>query len=192
MRFILILVLIQSFTINKLSSKLSNETDEDESYKIWRINNKISFNDFKAKIDSTDFNIKAISNISISYQVKFIENRYLLETFAEFYKNQSWISIKTNYLLQHEQLHFDIAELERRNLIKLISSFRFDRVQFEIQIDSIYNSYMKIYLNLQNNYDEQTQHSVDSLEQKKWNNRINFELTQTEKWMINEIPINFE
>ena len=47
----------------------------------------------------------------IDYKLKAVRNNLKIEAFAVFDKNHSWIMEKTQRILDHEQGHFDIAEI---------------------------------------------------------------------------------
>lgn len=80
-------------------------------------------------------------------------------------KSQSFISYRASrdkipYILAHEQLHFDITEYIVRQLNKQLRVFS--------NRDSIYNVYLAKRDSMQDLYDKETQHSMDTLQQRQW------------------------
>ena len=105
-----------------------------------------------------------------------------------FDRNESWILVKEDYVLQHEQIHFDISELFTRKLRKSIESLQQKKV-----------SNLEIYkkkLNYWNQMSQQTNNAFDkenndsytlkngtfflnkNPKQKEWKNKIENELNE--------------
>jgi len=89
-------------------------------------------------------------------------------------QSRSWIrpSKKTDALLRHEQLHFNISELFMRKVLKELSNTRFS-VNFEKEIKSIVQKEKREREAMQSLYDNETQHSHNSIQQRKWEEYIN-------------------
>lgn len=94
-----------------------------------------------------------------------------------FKKNSSWtVDTTSSYLLQHEQLHFDIAEVHARKIRKAVDSLRSEGIRnFDPYSDAI-----QYLLNRKNEinslYDEETGHSVYRDKQEEWNQKVRDEL----------------
>jgi len=75
---------------------------------------------------------------------------------ALFNPSKSWARIKSERVLRHEQLHFCIAECFARQLKAGMDS------------DSLWNECYKV----QDRYDLETNHSMDSTAQRRWEELI--------------------
>lgn len=71
-------------------------------------------------------------------------------------------------LLKHEQGHFDIAKLFEIELKGKLNNSVYSKLNYQIEIDSIYNELLEKYLALEKKYDEETNHLYNKQEQKKW------------------------
>ena len=94
-----------------------------DTVKNWSSTQKLEWSDFKGCVPANEpgANMRAVCphEIVVSpFREKGILN-YRVEVI--FLKNQEWTKDTTSYVLAHEQLHFDIAELYARKLRKAIS-----------------------------------------------------------------------
>ena len=95
--------------------------EEQEKIK-WQANRHLTWNDFKAAPDTTlSYSANTNSGISYSWNYSTATGVPVLEheVFTNFYPNRSWVQDDIHdeeYLLGHEQLHFDISELHARKL----------------------------------------------------------------------------
>ena len=98
---------------------------------LWQENKKLKIQDFKAenkdtiKVNRQQF-LGAISAIRIEYS-SFQRNKNSVPDFSiktYFDPNESWMLLKNDYVLQHEQIHFDLTELYARKMRKSVESLR--------------------------------------------------------------------
>ena len=102
-----------------------------DDFILWQENKKLKIQDFKAdnkdtvKVNRQQF-LGAISAIRIEYS-SFQRNKNSVPEFSiktYFDPNESWMLLKNDYVLQHEQIHFDLTELYARKMRKSIESLR--------------------------------------------------------------------
>ena len=102
-----------------------------DEFILWQENKKLKIQDFKAenkdtiKINRQQF-LGAISAIRIEYS-SFQRNKNSVPEFnikTYFDPNESWMLLKNDYVLQHEQIHFDLTELYARKMRKSVESLR--------------------------------------------------------------------
>lgn len=102
-----------------------------DDFILWQENKKLKIQDFKAenkdtvKVNRQQF-LGAISAIRIEYS-SFQRNKnsvpdFSIKTYFDPY--ESWMLLKNDYVLQHEQIHFDITELYARKMRKSVESLR--------------------------------------------------------------------
>lgn len=91
-----------------------------------------------------------------------------------FVRSKSWGKTKNlnNYILLHEQKHFDLArygaELFRRNLLQQ----KMNASNASNFINKAYDDAWNTYLTLQAQYDKETNHSINTAQQEIWNKKI--------------------
>ena len=102
-----------------------------DDFILWQENKKLKIQDFKAdnkdtiKVNRQQF-LGAISAIRIEYS-SFQRNKNSVPEFSiktYFDPNESWMLLKNDYVLQHEQIHFDLTELYARKMRKSVESLR--------------------------------------------------------------------
>ena len=63
--------------------------------------------------------------------------------------------MKTDYILSHEQGHFDITEIFARKLNEALQNYTFNKKTFRRDINSIYQSIVEQKEEYQKTYDEE-------------------------------------
>ena len=110
---------------------LMNFSFVKDEFILWQENKKLKIQDFKAdnkdtvKVNQQQF-LGAISAIRIEYS-SFQRNKNSVPEFSiktYFDPNESWMLLKNDYVLQHEQIHFDLTELYARKMRKSVESLR--------------------------------------------------------------------
>lgn len=139
----------------------------------WQENRPLIWTDFKGKPDYGSGTV-AVTYRKIIYDYKCeIRDSIYLVTFTLgclFDSGSSWVLRKTmnnEYILGHEQLHFDIQELFTR---KLASAFRSTvyTSNYKAEIRSIYDKYWGECGRMEATYDSETRHSNDRNMQYRW------------------------
>ena len=158
-------------------SKINNTKVETENYIIWTIDRKLIWKDFKSKEKIKRIGVAQTgANIEIKpFKNKF--KKYDYKVLSTFYKNKSWTQTESVDVLEHEQLHFDIAELFARKMRKEIAFVKLNnKVIRENDYRRIHQLLFKKYLIFQNKYDKETMYSKNTKIQKEWIDRIAIEL----------------
>jgi hypothetical protein len=163
----------------------------------WSENKKLSFNDYSYNyFDSSKYG--AMTYCSIEKEIQISNDTILIIVANYFYKNLSWFKIKDRDLLNHENIHFDIAEVYSRKIRAAFTKYNQLQMGTEDKIiaslDSIYNSYNDSLKMIQDIYDLETNLSRDSLKQMKWNMKIASQLKLLNRYKDSIVvkPLRFE
>lgn len=149
----------------------------------WTKSTKLSWADFKAKPNEEVFGYALTSyKVEIQPSDVLVDNENNIKKYeqltvvANFYTNHSWVFKKSEYLLSHEQLHFDIAGLFAEKMNKEFERLKKEKV-------ASFDSYLKVYQKLwaecretQRAYDKETSHGQLVEENNSWIQRINEQL----------------
>ena len=94
--------------------------------------------------------------------------------YTYFSKKNSWKKpgITSDYHLQHEQHHFDITRISAENFINSVAKAKFTKDNYQRLVSSLFDQSYKECNMLQEQYDNETQHSVNKNEQLIWNDKI--------------------
>jgi hypothetical protein len=161
-----------------LFSSSTKPESKEKDFILWNNNKSLEWKDFQAKASIVPgASALTVSAIQSSYNCN--GNGPLQYTIkAVFMPDKSWVkkSDKTDYLLYHEQVHFDITEIHARLFRKELSERKLkcnQRGEFE----KISNKINKAWLSYQELYDKETRHSINEEAQKEWNKKIAKELS---------------
>lgn len=156
---------------------LSNK--KDDVYIDWSAEKRLTWEDFQAEpVRKTDAAALTATHLGFSYSVT--SNRVSYNIICRFDKTKSWGLVKNDWILKHEQGHFDIAEIFARKLYKAVSSYKFNSRSFQKDLDAIYKKVVEEKEEFQHAYDEETNYSRNKRKQEEWLDRIVVELDQLE------------
>lgn len=175
MRLLLILLAFISFGTAPVASDIP-----------WNENRKLKWSDFQERNQSSHGHFAyTFARIDYKYDWKKSGRTYLLDPSvnATFIHSSSWTipSKQTDYLLAHEQLHFDITELHARYLREKLSTYTYkDGYQSDIKriVDKVFADHEA----MQRKYDAETNHSLVKDAQVKWDKFIADELMRMKEF----------
>ena len=154
---------------------------EHAEFMQWTAARKLNWNDFKAEPpEKASHAALTSSGIMFSFSTNGKSFRY--ELACNFDRNGSWGRVKNDHILSHEQGHFDITEIYTRKLNKALQNYRFRSASFNKDIKTIYQDTMMELEQMQSQYDRQTDHSINELQQKDWLTRITTSLDNLEDY----------
>ncbi len=171
-------VLVLFFYSFLLTSVLSQAQDKTEEVISWSDAHKLSWSDYKANPNpQSDAAASTTTLLSISYKISSNSFSYTIK--SHFSRTRSWGRHKSDYILSHEQGHFDIAEIFARKLHKKMSEYRFDRKTYQKDLNKIYQEVVDEKEEMQNEYDDETNHSINKEKQASWLKKIAKKLEET-------------
>ena len=147
----------------------------------WSSARKLTWADFKGTPDPSSTNA-ALTNSSITLSTEYSnkEIRYIVN--CKFNKLLSWVRVKNDYILNHEQGHFHIAQPHARLLFKNLNEYKFNSKTANDDVNRIYSETMKEHVSMQKQYDLLSNHSLDTAQQVIWDKRIDSMLSSLQKF----------
>lgn len=161
------------FKIIFLSLFLYFVSPKNEEIISWRDDLKLTWNDFKGtKNMETDAVAVTASGITFGYSVKKANSRiidFIPLVEAHFYPEKSWVNmtLADDYILAHEQLHFDITELHVRKFRRQLSQVKISN-HLNTILDELHKNINKDLAKMQNQYDTESNNSINKESQAKW------------------------
>ncbi|QDO94570.1 DUF922 domain-containing protein [Formosa sediminum] len=181
-----IIITYIGFTMSVQAQHVKPIQLETEDGIIWTANRKLKTSDFlgKTKSKASGKALTGANIIIIPYT--YNNGKYQYQVLAKFYKKLSWINTDSNYILDHEQLHFDIAELFARKMRQEIHLVK-QRSGTVLETDyrRIHKTLFQDYINFQKLYDTETKHSTIKDAQQKWNVLIAKKLESLNAYTLN-------
>ncbi|HUQ65356.1 MAG TPA: DUF922 domain-containing protein [Flavitalea sp.] len=147
----------------------------------WNASRKLTWADFKGAPDPSSSNA-ALTNSSITVGFEYSNKGLTHSIKCKFNKLLSWGRIRNDYILNHEQGHFNIAEGYARLLHKNLNEYVFNSKTVSDDINKIYAETMKEHVNMQKQYDMITDHSLDTAQQNIWDKKIDAMLKHLEAY----------
>ena len=150
-----------------------------DSVKCWSATNKLTWSDFRGSVpkDMLKSIRRAVCPSQISVESISHNAAFQVRVKVIFLKNEAWTKDTASmYVLAHEQLHFDITELQARKIRKSVSELK----EKEITDFTKYQVYIQKFVSendkLQEEYDKQTNHGGFEDHQQVWREKISKEL----------------
>jgi hypothetical protein len=175
-------VIVNAFMENKKTKPYSDTVYYD-------FNGNLTWQDFKGTPDHNHFGgAVTASGFAFDSRMDFDgKNIYLqIGVYTFFSKNDSWKKpqINSDYHLLHEQHHFDITRLGSQKLITELAKAHFTRENYKVLLTSIFDKVYKENQSIQEQYDRETNHSLDLNKQLEWNHKIAAEIEKLKKSMV--------
>jgi len=179
-RVLFVLGLMICFCANSLKAQTP------DTLVVWKAGRPLQWNDFNGPIDYTSsFEATTYTSMRYVYTWRLENGTYhiVFKTHGYMHTNTSWshVNKQTDYLLGHEQLHFDITELFARKLLEAYKAETFDPKAPDLKqkIARICTE-MEVQRNaMQKRYDEETNHCKNHEAQHSWEQYIKAELALT-------------
>jgi hypothetical protein len=128
--------------------------------------------------ENSRFDAESFAEVKFNYVFNSPTDFYF-DVYANFNKDISWCKkeYQTADLLKHEQLHFDIAGLYAKRLKAAFEGFQYSE-DFKNEIQQIFDQKKTEYHLMQQQYDEETNHSLKKERQKDWEVSISVQLNE--------------
>jgi len=124
----------------------------------------------------------AMTSAGFGYNLGFssLEGKSVLNVsvFCNFNKNASWVKDegRNDYILHHEQHHFDISYICTMEFIKKLKNAHFTSSNYQEILKNLYIETAKEMAAMQDLYDTETQHGIIKNKQQEWSDKIDKQL----------------
>ena len=175
-----------SFFIALFSTFPLAAQNETESI-VWQVGRQLNWSDFKGTPEGKVYEAaRSQFKIEFRYTGKTENNGLVLQfhVSALFIPQDSWFveEKKSNELLIHEQLHFDITELFARKMRQEFKSAHISNDNYKVEIQAIYDNIMKEMKAYRSLYNDETFFGANLNKQLEWNSKVRREMAELEKF----------
>lgn len=153
----------------------------------WSASRKLTWEDFKGNPDPRSPNA-ALTSSNINIEFGYDESGFTYSIKCNFDKKRSWVRIRNNEVLLHEQGHFDIAEIHARKLNKVMKAYRFNAKTAANDLNNLYEKVMNEHTQAQTLYDKETDYSRHKTKQEEWLKRIAAEMKSLQEYANYQHP----
>jgi hypothetical protein len=147
----------------------------------WSPGYKLTWVDFQCKPDSLS-EFGAVTYAGVRYSSSFSDKFLTFKVYCYFNKKISWVRVKSDYGLIHEQGHFNIAELFARKLRKGFKDYKFNLATVDKDLKTIFEQMKNERKKMDSLFDLGTDFSRNNMGQKHWNLKITYELQKLEAY----------
>lgn len=139
---------------------------------------KLAWENFRGTPPAVNSQVAALTVSGFGYNasVKTINGKGQLtvNVYCYFSKEKSWVrpGKNTDYILSHEQHHFDVSYIAAAIFIDKLQGTKFTTANFNAVLNSLYRESCDIMNKMQNDYDGQTKNGQLKEQQAKWNELI--------------------
>jgi hypothetical protein len=157
---------------------------------VWSSFRKLTWSDYKARPVAAS-RIASLTNLSFVHSWHVEDNMLIAQVICIFNPCQSWTkNNQSALLLEHEQLHFDIAEYFRRVYNKRISHERYTPTTLPLITLKTYIDIQLECARMQDAYDEEAAHGLNQSKQSEWGARVGKLLASVDEYDKVEMRVN--
>jgi hypothetical protein len=171
----------QKYTITV--NYVKTDGNHDPSLIFYDENYKLKWDDFKAT-PCDDCIEAALTNAGSGFNFTFRSNgkktSLEINVFCDFDKNRSWVRPigHNDYILKHEQDHFDISYICTMHFVQRLKEADITASNYNEVLNKLYQQSVKEMKDMQDQYDDETNHSIIKDKQEEWNAKIEAELAE--------------
>lgn len=177
------LVVLLSILYSTFTAPVSSLAQENNLLN-WS-NGKLAWTDYQGNSEESNENA-ILSYINFTFKADIQGNGKMLdvEVISFFNRSASYVgeSIKTEDLLQREQLHFDITEKYARLFRKELQSQKWESKTFQKEFSRIYKQFSNDNKAEQKNCDRETKKGKDAAKVSEWITKIEKDLKKLDKY----------
>ncbi|MEO8760623.1 MAG: DUF922 domain-containing protein [Bacteroidia bacterium] len=156
---------------------------------VWQADSLLKKEDFKARYKGSNGPL-GFTDAAIFIYPGENSGQLIFYVEALFFKSKSYIVKYSEYVLKHEQIHFDIAELYARKLRQKIADTDFKKVKdVRGEITRFFRQTFADFKKEEEKYDKDTQHGLNPAKQQLWNDDIQNRIKELDKYSDSAIDI---
>jgi hypothetical protein len=132
----------------------------------------LSWSDFRGAVRDDMPTFAALTATQLIYEYENDGDEYTFRVTAYFEPGSSFVRVKSDAALRHEQTHFRIAFLMAQECMKALKPLQGGNESAKKKADEVYDRYVQSYNALNEQFDRETNHSVNVEAEKKWEIRL--------------------
>ena len=158
------------FLLLFLSLSGNNPSEKEIPYRL------LSWSDFRGPVPENEPSVAARTVTQVSMETTETDERSTFVVKACFLPDSSFVRVRTDANLRHEQTHFRIAYIEARKCMQALEPLQRGDSNDKAQALKIYDYYFEASEKRNARFDLETNHCLDREVEKKWEDRIRLEM----------------
>lgn len=148
----------------------------------WSSTRKLNWEDFRGTPE-TENPHHALTAANLAVEARCKDNKFYYEVKCVFLPTESWSKNKrSEKLLAHEQLHFDLTEVHARQLRKNLKELGLSCGNLKSQLNTTVGAAFKAWKAEQEEFDKISRHGLDAQTQLAWEEDIARRLHALNAW----------
>ncbi|WP_299699991.1 DUF922 domain-containing protein [uncultured Pontibacter sp.] len=148
----------------------------------WSSTRKLNWEDFRATPES-DNPHHALTAANLAVDARCKDNKFYYEVKCVFLPGESWSKNKrSEKLLAHEQLHFDLTEVHARLLRKQLNTLGNSCSNLKTNLNTTVGEAFKAWKAEQSQFDKLSRHGLEAETQQQWTESIAQRLKELDAW----------
>jgi hypothetical protein len=136
----------------------------------------LSWSDFRAPVPYNIPEVGALTATQLVFEEKMIGDRYYFKATAYFEPDSSYVRIRSEASLRHEQTHFKIAFLLAQECMRELGPLQGGDTAADQKANALYEYYLQATEHLNIQFDRETNHCLNPIAEKQWEIRISQQL----------------
>lgn len=153
-----------------LSLSGNNPSEKEIPYR------QLTWADFRASVPENEPSVAARTVTQLTMETTELEGRFLFVVKACFLPDSSFVRVRSDANLRHEQTHFRIACIEARKCMLSLEPLQKGDSIDKTQALNLYNHYFEASENRNARFDQETNHCLKKDAEKVWEDRISLEM----------------
>lgn len=137
---------------------------------------QLTWADYRGAIPENEPTIAARTYTQLDMGTTQSGDVYHFQVVAYVLADSSFVRLRDDKTLRHEQTHFKIAYIEARRCMLALQPLQGGDSVSEKAAGILYDHFFDVTVDLEDQFDRETNHSLDELAEKSWEDRISREL----------------
>ncbi len=146
----------------------------------------LAWSDFRSPVPASDIFVAARTTTELVLETTDIDGHFSFVVKAYFLPFSSYVRVRSEVNLRHEQTHFKIACIEAGKCMKAFAPLQIGDSLDKGMAETLYNHFVEESARRNEQFDKETNHCLNKGAEKVWEDRISSE------WRIFGIPSKTE
>lgn len=132
----------------------------------------LTWSDFRGVVPENQTSVAARTTTELQMDITEVDGQFTYSVRAYFLPHSSFVRVKTREILSHEQTHFQIAYYAAIKCMFYLEGLQGGDAAAKEEAVTLYNQYVREKDLLNEQFDQETNHGLNKLDEKRWEERM--------------------
>lgn len=137
---------------------------------------ELTWADYRGSVPENEPDVAARTCTQMELEIEQIGGKYHFRVLAYVLADSSFVRLRDDKTLHHEQTHFKITCIEALKCNRALAPLQEGDSTRQTTANDLYNHYFDEAAGLQDKFDQETNHSLNAVAEKTWEEKISREL----------------